>query len=1044
MAPFVIRVAGLPVETVRELRCPGSRRWADEVAAATDALRAAGETVGDRLHGLVGRTEDGQEDVRRRLLALRRAVFNGRPPQDPQGARELVASLDVETGRALDAWLVDHRRLVDRHAQGAALLAEETGRARAALGRLVDEERLRKALLLASPVLYGQLDAYVRAVEVPGGGSGGHGGGPGAPGKKQRKIERSLLSYLYRTVCKTSPFSTFTGVALGEFTEDGDGFAVRVDDEWTGHARLNVVALGRLAETIAADPVRLADLPVSLASGWGRDDDRVRYVRRWVTAGDDDTAVTFDAVQDRLFFLRRSGTLERLLGLFEERGTLRHGELAAWLAVEHGAVSGPGEGEGDDEGEGEGDDAECGAPAAGSDDVERYLGALLDVGMLQVPVLRTEVHDTDPLRAFQRSLRAVGRPWADELAAELAGPVELVDRFARAAPAERPAVLAALRERLREIQRALGAEEGRVPQTVLYEDAAAGTATGPDAQAWARLADGPLAAVERVLPAFDLTLPQRLILKGFFLARYGRGGRCDDLLKLVHDFHEDFFEQYMSFTAKRTTFDAEGRYVPEENWLGQPELKALDTARTAFVERMRNLWEKATSAGAGEVVLDDTSMAEIADELQGLTAHFAPMSHHLQLADRPGGSPLLVLNRSYGGLSFPFSRFTQLFDGLAERLLDNSAAVVPPGAVLAEVTGGPVTSNLNLHGRLVPYEIVCPGETGTLEPECRIDLDDLSIEHDEPTDRLVLRSSRLGREVIPVYLGYLVPLALPELARTLLLLSPTSMAPLNVWGGVPEGEPAAGVTSRPRVRHGDLVLARRSWSAPAAVLPLRATGDGPSADADWFLGWHRFRRAHGLPDRVFATVSDSGARGATGAKPQYVDFDSALSLAAFEALLKSEQARVVFREALPDEDELHVTSGRGRHVAELSVETLPTADRPGPDPADRTRPDAADRPRPDPADRTPPPADRTRPDPADRAALTADRPRPDPADRTRPDPADRAALTADLTVPPADRTAPPPDRTPPHSAEVPASSPGASPSTSVAPAPPQSRKGNSR
>lgn len=895
MAPFVIRVAGLPVETVRELRCPDSRRWADEVAAATDALRAAGEAVGDRLHDLVGRTEDGEEGVRRRLLALRRAVFNGRPPQDPEGARELVASLDAETARALDAWLTDHRRLADRHAEGTELLAEETGRARAALGRLADEERLRKALLLASPVLHGQLDAYVRAVGVA---------DPRVLGKKQRKIERSLLSYLYRTVCKTSPFSTFTGVALGEFSAHEDGFAVRVDDEWTGHARLNVVALGRLAETIAADPARRADLPVSLASGWGRDDDRVRYVRRWVTAGDDDTAVTFDAVQDRLFFLRRSGTLERLLGLFEERGTLRHGELAAWLATEH----------------------------ASDADVERYLGALLDVGMLQVPVLRTEVHDTDPLRAFQTSLRAVERPWADALAAELDGPVSLVDRFGRAAPAERPAVLAALRERLREIQRTLGAEEGRVPQTVLYEDAAAGTATGPDARAWARLADGPLAAVERVLPAFDLTLPQRLILKGFFLARYGKGGRCDDLLKLVHDFHEDFFEQYMSFTAKRTPFDADGRYVPEENWLGQPELKALDTARLAFVDRMRSLWGRATESGADEILLDDAFMAEVAAELDGVTPHFAPMSHHLQLADRPDGTPLLVLNRSYGGLSFPFSRFTQLFDGLAERLLDASAAVVPPGAVLAEVTGGPVTSNLNLHGRLVPYEIVCPGETGTLEPEYRIDLDDLCIEHDETTDRLVLRSTRLGREVVPVYLGYLVPLALPELARTLLLLSPTSMAPLNVWGGVPEGEPTDGVTSRPRVRHGGLVLARRSWSAPASALPPRAIGatgegEGPAADADRFLGWHRFRRAHGLPDRVFATVSDSGARGATGAKPQYVDFDSALSLAAFEALLKSEQARVVFREALPDENELHVTTGRGRHVAELSVETLPfTAD----------------------------------------------------------------------------------------------------------------------
>ncbi|MGW8992242.1 lantibiotic dehydratase [Streptomyces zhihengii] len=959
--PFMLRVAGLPAASVRELRCPGSRRWADETVTAADAVRAGGEAVGDLLHPLIGGSED--DAVRRRLLALRREVFNGRLPRDADAALALVRGLDPAAGRALAAWLDARGELEQRGREGARVLAEETARSRAALHRLAGEERLRRALLLASPALDAQLDAQVRRWAAD----------PAAvPDKKGRKIERSLLAYLYRTVCKTSPFSTFTGVAVGGLTDDGpasagaafagsaggtgsagstgatgpagavstgatsatgatggavtadavssgttgttgatgpapagrpgtsadsgtpSGLELRVDDVWTGHARLNVAALGRLADTVVADPGRRADLPVALASGWGRDDDRVRYVRRWVTAGDEDTAVTFDAVQDRLFFLRRSGTLERLLGLFEERGSLRYGELAGWLAVEHGA---------------------------GAGDVERYLEALLDVGMVQVPCLRTQVHDTDPLRAFQDSLRAVGRPWADTLASRLDGPVSHVDRFARAAPADRPAVLAALRTELREIQEELGAGQGRVPQTVLYEDAAAGYTGTPDREVWDRIAHRPLAAVERVLPAFDLTLPQRLVLKGFFLARHGRGGRCDDVLKLVHDFHEDFFDQYMSFTAQRTAFDADGRYVPEVNWLGLPELKALDTARLTFTERMRSLWES-RPGDAPEIVVDEAFLTAVADELAPVAPHFAPMSHHVQLADRPG-DPLVVLNRSYGGLSFPFSRFTHCFDGLDDRLRDASAALCPPGAVFAEVTGGPVTSNLNLHGRLTGHEIVCPGEQGTLAEEFRIGLDDLYIEHDETADRLVLRSERLGREVVPVYLGYLVPLALPELARTLLLLSPTSMAPLNVWGGVPESDPVDGVTTRPRVRHGALVLSRRSWSAPAAALPLQAPGG--AQDAEWFLGWHRFRRAHGLPDRVFATVSDSGARGATGAKPQYVDFDSPLSLSALEALVRSPEARVVLREALPDEDDLHVTSARGRHVAELAVETTPQA-----------------------------------------------------------------------------------------------------------------------
>lgn len=897
---FMVRVAGLPVESVQELRCPQSRRWADEVLDESAQLRLLAEKAGDQLHDLIGGS--GDEPLRRALLKLRRDIFNNRLPATDSADRVLdrVHSLDPAAASTLADWLTGRRALDGRLGAGAGLLAAETGRSREALCALAGHERLRRGLLLASPALDAQLDAYRKQPLSAG----------ARPDKKRRKIERSLLSYVYRTACKTSPFSTFTGVALGSLGGSA-GLRLRVEEEWRTQARLNVVALGRLADAVIADPARRADLPVAPASGWGRDDDRVRYVRRWVTAGDDDTAVTFDAVKDRLFFLRRSGTLDRLLTLFEERsGTvLRYGDLVEWLARDQGAAR-----------------EEC----------EQYLGALLDVGMVQVPCLRTEVHDTDPLRAFQGALRGLERPWADRLADRLEEPARCVERFADASADERRALLDALRAGLRAVQEEeLGADRAKVPQTLLYEDAAAGGGTEPDdagpgpgpakasrtvqldPDAWQELAARPLAAVERVLPAFDLTLPQRITFEGFFLARYGRGGRCDDLLKLVHDFHEDFFDQYMTFTATRTAYDADGTYVPEVNWLGLDRLRALDTARRTFTARMAALRE-AAGPGAAELRLDDAFLAEVAAELDGLAADFAPMSHHLQIADRPG-DPLVVLNRSYGGVSFPFSRFTELFDGLDERLFAGTEAIVPEGAVLAEVTGGPVTSNLNLHGRLTPYEIVCPGERGTLEEEFRISLDDLHLVHDPEAGRLVLRSARLDREVIPVYLGYLVPLALPELPRTLLLLSPTSMAPLNVWAGVPEGTPdEGGVTSRPRVRHGSLVLSRRSWSAPAAALPLHRAG---APEDGWFLDWHAFRRDHGLPDRVFATVSDTGARGATGAKPQYLDFDSPLSLSAFEALIKTPQARVVFREALPDEDALHTASGHGRHVAELAVET---------------------------------------------------------------------------------------------------------------------------
>ncbi|MEU9734374.1 lantibiotic dehydratase [Streptomyces sp. NPDC048002] len=879
---FLLRVAGLPVESVRDLRCPDTARWAEQVLAAERDLTDRGGELSDLLHALMpaaDRADPAEGAARRRLLTLRRDVFNNRLPADPAAALDLLTELHPAVARRAGQWVEDRRALTELLGAGPDLLSTELARSRAALRGLLGEERLRHGLLLASPTLEARLGPYLRL------------DANARPDKRQRKVERSVLSYVYRTACKTSPFSTFTGVALGEFGEGADP-RLRLADRWRGKVRLNVVVLARLAELVLSAPALRADLPVRLASGWGGDDRRVRYVRRWVTAGDDDAAVTFDAVKDRLFFLRRSGTLDRLIALLGER-ELRYREVVEWLCEEHGA------------------DAELG---------ESYVAALLQLGMLRVPCLDTDVHTPDPLTGFRESLGGLDRPWADALAAELGDAVVLLERFPDADTPGRTALLSGVRACLERAQRLLGATETSLPQTLVYEDADAGADVSIGLGSWTGADGGALRSVERILPAFDLTLAQRVTFKGFFLARYGRGGRCEDLLGLVHDFHEDFFDQYLSFSSKRVPFDAKGEYVPEENWLGLAEIRTLDRGRRTFIDRMRALW--AAHTGTGDLELPAEHLDAVAAELDGLTAPFTPQSHHLQLTTE-AGAPLMVLNRSYGGVSFPFSRFTHVWDepagpGLSGPLREQTARLAPPGAVLAEVTGGPVTSNLNLHGRLTDHQIVCPGEASSVPEDRRIPLADLHLRHDEREDRLVLRSARLDREVVPVYLGYLVPLALPETARTLLLLSPTSLAPLDVWAGVPQGPAHRGVTRRPRVRHGDLVLARQCWSTTAASLPTLPAG---TAETDVFLAWRRWRRDHGLPARVFATVA-GGPRGGAGAKPQYVDFDSPLSLAAFEALVKSPEDRVELREMLPAENGLHVVSERGSHVAELAVETF--------------------------------------------------------------------------------------------------------------------------
>ncbi|MEY9962503.1 hypothetical protein ABIA33_000529 [Streptacidiphilus sp. MAP12-16] len=894
---FMMRVAGLPIEALHGLRCPETRRRADELLCEEARLRTLGADLSDRLGALVKANED--DGQRRKVLALRRQVFNNRLPADLPAALELADLLSGPTAELAAGWLTDRQRYEESRSRAAAAFDEDLARSRAELRRLAKADRLRLGLLLASPTLDSQLDAFISAANA-------------TPDKRGRKLERSLLAYLYRTACKPSPFSTFTSVVPGRFQPDGEQ-ETAFSPEWSSHPRLNVLVLARLAQVIAADGLRRSDLPVAPASGLVLGEGRIRYVRRSLTSGDDSRSVTFDTAQDRVFFLRRSGILERLLELFQQRPDIRCGEVLAWLGANANAEP---------------------------EETERYLAALLDLGLLQLPALATDAHDHDPLRSFQAALRALDRPWAHEVAERLEVAAAWIARYPDADTADRRAILARLRRELLDIQTELGADPASLPQILLYEDVTSAPIQA-DLRTWERLAAEPLNALSALFPAYDVMLAQRLTLKGFFVTRYGRGGRCEDLLTLVHDFHEDLFDRYLEHTERNPQRAHDGSHPAEVNWLGQPGITALDLTRQEFTARIRRKWAE-HPLGAEEFLIDPATVEAASAHLAAIPRGFEPQSYFLQLARREG-DPLVVLNNAYGGLCFPFTRFTHCFDGpggtvgLSADLRETLRSWQPDGVVFAEITAGSATTNLNLHGRLTDYEIVCPGETSTAAPQAQLHLDDLYVEHDTSEDRLVLRSRQLNREVVPFYFGYMIPNALPEIPRTLLLLSPTFHVALDVWRGVPDSPAVDGVTSRPRVRYGSVVLHRRSWTAAAGALPVREPGD---TEAEWYLRWQRLRQRLGLPDQVFARVYQDGEDGADGAgavgvaavgvaaergrsKPQYVDFDSPLSLLALDGVIGGRQAQVVLEEMLPAEDSLSVRSERGNHVAELAVEIVP-------------------------------------------------------------------------------------------------------------------------
>ncbi len=892
---FLLRVAGQPAEAVAALRTGGAVEWTGRVFALEEARDALAASLTGRIERAVA-GRGGGDPCRTALINLRRDVFNGRAPR-PATLAVAVPSLGPADAALLAEWTRARETLGAALAGGAEILAADVAAARAAARTLLAGDRLRCAVLLQSEVLERRMDRYLDPA--------------GRLDKSARQIERTLLELFYRAALKTSPFSTLTSVGLGRFTP-GAGRPVPEPRSLRQRSavRLNVAVLARLSAVILADPRLRSELPVVLAPGAGTDGVRTRYVRRRTVSGvDPDAVVTLDGVHEDLFFLP-SGTAVRDVVAIAGEGPISLRHLTRRVAEA-------------------GDDRTA-------EVVDQLTGNLLRLGLLVAPDLRIDLRSADPAAAFTSALAGRPDPVLRRVAASLGDVADRVARYPGTAARDRAALLAAIRQDLREVFALAGATDRLVPRTLVYEDATiTGEGMATDRGVWTAEVLPSLAALAGILPAFDVSLPRRLTAVGFFRARFGAGGRCDDVERFCHEFQADFFTRYGGRARRRRAFTEDGDYVPLENFFALPGITALDRAREAAARHLRGL-----RPGGGtreEIRLGPEFVAAVRDALPPGGGFDQPWSFLLQLASADGRpqDARLVLNQAFSGLTMMFSRFAHSLDDggdAARRLLaETLRRHTPPGAVFAELRGGYETTNLNVHPAVTGYEIVCPGDVSTRPLDERIPLDDLALVHDERADRLRLVSRRLDREVIPLYLGYLTPTALPEIHQVLVCFAPGGLARLDLWAGTGEPVPYGGVTSYPRLVLHDLVLQRRMWKVDPEAFPYR---DPRDTDAEHLLRTHRWKREHGLPDRVFAQADpyDGGTAAERGdaarvahRKPLPVDFQSWLSLGLLEQLARGASSRIVLTECSPDLGELWLRDEHGRaHVAEFLVELYDT------------------------------------------------------------------------------------------------------------------------
>ncbi|GAA2337438.1 lantibiotic dehydratase [Streptomyces cuspidosporus] len=238
----VVRVAGVPRRTLTVLNTPKSLELAENILDTRERIAEEGRRIADALHPVIGHLPDPA--LKPRVVGLRRAAHQGRPPRAAEWDRAVRAALPDPLADRIRRWLERRTRCAEHLDTLAAVFQEETHDALAAFRDALAQPRFRQGLLHAGPALDDVLERWLADPAGP------------APGTKALV---SLARYLTRAAVKTSPHGTFTATGRARWTDHGPWLRTGDLESRSTTAELNLARLRRVADGLLRTHPALRD-----------------------------------------------------------------------------------------------------------------------------------------------------------------------------------------------------------------------------------------------------------------------------------------------------------------------------------------------------------------------------------------------------------------------------------------------------------------------------------------------------------------------------------------------------------------------------------------------------------------------------------------------------------------------------------------------------------------------------------------------------------------------------------------------------------------
>lgn len=818
LAPYLLlRFATLPYRLLEDLRPPAATSAIIEQLAAEQAMAAEADVLTDGLFLLVSRIAADDKHYRRKVLQLKREAHGGSATALDAATLQRIgadlATIQQDLALVLARWLAAQTRWQAACAAAQDHLQRELAQVlRPRLRAALDAPLFRRALALASPGLIAHAHRETALPRKP----------------QPDNFERSLLGYLVRASAKTSPFSSFmstTALRLG-------GAATPPRLRQLSHdcrARLNRGVMTRIH--------RAAVLAL------GDDGPPLRANSTLTALG----AQRFRALCDRdLVVLGRPwrqqvGSHFQLHGSLSEvlRATAEALPARVWRERFIAAGVEPQRADG-------------------------LVAQLLGRGLLQWPDF-TDAFDPAPEHSLLACLSDSGAARLEGARQGVAAMVAACDGIAGGGPdADRTGEVERIRSLEAAVHTDLNLAKAEPFQNVVLEDCwSSGVGDGIGIGAVPALGD-----VARFLATQIGVSPHYLRLRERFVARFGEGGRCDQVL--------DFLME--SGTA-----------------LVQPREYGDQRADDA-----------APPAPPG--------------------AQLAVTMQVQRLADGGADAPQIVVNKVFEGAGWLAARYgfgatpehECLRDGLRQWMRTMAGNREPVDMI---VNGD--CNDLQAHPRLTERVLRWPGEPLRAAAHECVELADLRLIHN-PDSGLLDLSDRDGHGIYLCYLGATMaspswgaPYALSILTQPYQLLRPPHQPSAH--------DQTSEIQFVPRMKAGRAVLRRALWWLRVDYLRRAWFGhEGAARLADV----RRECARSGLPERFFArrpAQADAGMVASSvlhgSRKPLWVDIGNPFCLSLLERLGDGVEW-LSFTEALPGPEQLWLDIDGDRHVSEWQLELL--------------------------------------------------------------------------------------------------------------------------